>query len=695
MDAAASPSPDLVAVSWDNGIAIVTVTAPPVNTVSTALCSELLRAFSKLSAASPMAAVLRSGGAHFCAGKDFAEFGKEPKRPSLADVQSEIERCAFPVVAAVDGAAMGGGLDFALTAHYRIATPHAMLALPEISLGVVGGCQRLLRAVGLEKALDIVLSGRTVPAPEALQLGLLDKICDGPLLDAAIVFARDVAAGERPLRLIRNDDARLPARADADRLLTDYRARNLSRFRGQIAPEYAIRALEAGLARSFDDAVREEYRLFEELASTQQSVAQRYGFAAERTVLHIPDVPASLKPRNVTRVGIIGAGTMGGGIAMAFATAGYPVDLVERSAELLDRGLATIRKNYERTAARGGLTLSEVKRRMGRIHAAFDLHAVAECDLIIEAVFEQMPIKQEIFGQLGRLCQPNAILATNTSGLNVDEIASVTGRAQDVIGLHFFSPANIMKLVEVVRGKHTAKDVIATAMQLSKRIGKIPVLVGVCPGFVGNRILLQRQYEADRLITQGVAPWDVDRVLYNFGFPMGPFAMADLVGLDVGWDEANSHGATIQDRLCEMGRKGQKTAAGYYDYDKDRKASPSPTTLQVISDFRTEKGHSAPLDISDDEILNRCLGLMVNEGAKILAEGIAIRASDIDVIWANGYGWPKHKGGPMYYADRIGLPAFCARLDAMRARYGERFEAAPLLRDLAARGQGFGDFDNN
>jgi 3-hydroxyacyl-CoA dehydrogenase len=683
----------MIAVRWHGKIAIVSFDVPPVNALSPALCARLRSTVAELATTNPSSMVLISGGAHFSAGKDIADFGREPRDSSLVDLQNEIERCSFPVVAALDGAAMGAGLDLALTAHFRIATPRAQLAVPEIKLGITGGAQRLLRIVGLAKALDIVLSGRTVSAAEALELGLVDKISDGPLRDAATTFAQEMVAKGAPLRLVRHEDGRLPPVSEAQQTLNDYRGKNAARFRGQIAPEYNIRSLEAGLARRFDEAVREEYRLCEELLPTPQSTAQRYYFAAERKALQIPDVPADLAPRRIKRVGIIGAGTMGSGIAMAFANAGYSIVLVDQSSEVLERGLATIRKNYERTAARGGLALSDIEQRMDRIEAGIELQAVAECDLTIEAVFEQMDIKQRIFRQLSDLCRPGAILATNTSCLDVNEIAFATDRPQDVVGLHFFSPANVMKLVEVVRGQQTAKDVIATAMQLSRQISKTPVLVGVCPGFVGNRILLERQYEAERLIMEGVTPWEVDRVLYDFGFPMGPFAMADLAGLDLGWDEARSSGATAQDRLCEMGRKGQKVGAGYYDYGEDRKATPSPAALQVISDLRAERGESGQRNISDEEILDRCLGLMVNEGAKILAEGKATRASDIDVIWVNGYGWPIYKGGPMYYADRIGLPAFCARLDAMRARYGERFEPAPLLRDLAACGQGFADFD--
>ncbi|WP_420145547.1 3-hydroxyacyl-CoA dehydrogenase NAD-binding domain-containing protein [Sphingobium sp.] len=690
--AEASFDTDRIAIRRDGSIAIIEWRSPPVNALSASFCASLLGVLYDLRSDRPGALILASGIGHFSAGKDLTEGDDAPPSTSLVDVQAAIERSPFPVIAAIDGAAMGAGLDLALTAHYRIAAPAARMALPEIRLGLAGGAQRLMRAVGLEKAMDMALTGRTVEPTEALSIGLIDRLSDADLITGAIAFARDILAEAMPLRRLRDESDLLPVPAEAREMLAAYRHKNAARFRGQIAPDHILRALEAGITLPFDEAVREEYRLCQQLLNSPQAKAQIYGFMAERKAASVPDVPAGTIGRQIDRVGIIGAGTMGGGIAMAFANAGYRVVMIDRAQDALDRGLAVIRRNYDRTVSRGGLDAATADERFGRITPLTDLNAVADCDLVIEAVFEQMDVKQTIFRQLDGICKAGAILATNTSCLDVNAIAAVTGRPQDVIGLHFFSPANVMKLLEVVRGRATATDVVATAMQLSRRIGKIAVLVGVCSGFVGNRILLERQYEAERLILEGVPPWQVDRLLYDFGFPMGPFAMADLVGLDVGWDEAASCGVTVQDRLCEMGRLGQKSGAGYYDYDASRVATPSPVTMQVIDDLRAARGQTAGRPVPDEDIVDRCLGLMINEGARILAEGIAIRASDIDVIWTSGYGWPTYRGGPMYHADRIGLPALCARLDMLRDRYGDRFEPAPLLRQLAERGLGFADF---
>jgi len=428
-----------------------------------------------------------------------------------------------------------------------------------------------------------------------------------------------------------------------------------------------------------------------ELMTGPQSAAQRYYFFAERQANKIPDVPDDTPTRPIKKVGILGAGTMGGGIAMNFANAGIPVTIVEVQQEALDRGLKTIRSNYERTAARGGITAEQVEERVGLLTGSLDMSGFADCDLVIEAVFERMDIKKDVFTKLDAICKPGAILATNTSALNIDEIASVTKRPQDVIGLHFFSPANVMKLLEIVRADHTAKDVIATSMKLAKQIGKVAVLVGVTPGFVGNRILAQRQREAQKLVLEGAMPWDVDRVLYDFGFPMGPFAMSDLAGLDIGWVKEKSNGATIRDVLCEMDRRGQKTGAGYYDYDENRNAKPSPVTEKIINDFIAKSGRN-PRKISDEEILERCIYPMINEGAKILEEGKAIRSSDIDVVWVNGYGWPVYRGGPMFYGDQLGPDKVLAKMKEFQGAMGEDFKPAALLETLVADGKTFADF---
>jgi 3-hydroxyacyl-CoA dehydrogenase len=437
----------------------------------------------------------------------------------------------------------------------------------------------------------------------------------------------------------------------------------------------------------FADGLKTERRLFGELISGPQSAAQRYAFFAERQANKIPDVPDDTAVIPVNKVGIIGAGTMGGGIAMNFLNVGIPVTIVEVKQDALDRGLKVVRGNYERSRT---AKPEETEARMSLLSGSLDMSALADCDLVIEAVFERMDIKKDIFARLDAICKPGAILATNTSGLNIDEIASVTKRPEAVIGLHFFSPANVMKLLEVVRADHTSKPVIATSMKLARKIGKIAVLVGVCPGFVGNRILGQRQREANKLIMEGALPWDIDRVLYDFGFPMGPFAMSDLAGLDIGWVKEKSHGETIRDVLCEMDRRGQKTGAGWYDYDENRNAKPSPVTEKILHDFIVKSGAN-PRKISDEEILERCVYPMVNEGAKILDEGKAIRPSDIDVVWENGYGWPVYRGGPMWFGDQVGLPKVLDKMKEFQAQMGDQFKPAALLEKLVSEGKKFAD----
>ena len=511
---------------------------------------------------------------------------------------------------------------------------------------------------------------------------------EGKLREGALAFARKVIAEGRPLKKVRDINDKVEAARGHPEIFADFRKANARKFRGFLAPEYNIRCIEAAVNEPFDEGIKTERRLFMELMTGPQSAAQRYSFFAERQANKIPDVPDDTPLIDIKSVGIVGAGTMGGGIAMNFANAGIPVTLVEVKAEALERGVATIRKNYERTAARGGISTADVEARTGLITGSLALEDLASVDLVIEAVFERMDIKKELFGKLDAICKPGAILATNTSYLNIDEIAAATMRPEAVIGLHFFSPANVMKLLEIVRADHTAKPVIATAMKLARKIGKIGVLVGVCPGFVGNRILSARQREAQKLIFEGAMPWDIDRVLYDFGFPMGPFAMSDLAGLDIGWVKEASKGETIRDVLCEMDRRGQKTGAGYYDYDENRVAHPSPVTEQVIRDFVAKSGVN-PRTISDEEILERCLYPMVNEGAKILEEGKAIRASDIDVVWQNGYGWPVYRGGPMFWGGQVGLPKILEKMKEFEATMGDAYKPAALLETLAADGKKF------
>ncbi|ODT64433.1 MAG: 3-hydroxyacyl-CoA dehydrogenase [Phenylobacterium sp. SCN 69-14] len=683
-------------LTLDGDVAVITLNSPPVNALSAKVREGLYEAFKAANANdAAKAIVLICEGRTFIAGADITEFGGAMAGPGLPEVQDQIESSPKPVVAAIHGTALGGGLEVALCAHYRVAVPSARLGLPEVALGLLpgaGGTQRLPRVVGVERALEMMTSGRHVPAKEALAGGLVDELVEeGKLKDGAIAFARKVLAEGRPLRKIRDQNEKVEAARGKPEIFADFRKANARKFRGFLAPEYNIRCIEAAVNQPFEEGLATERKLFLELMSGSQSAAQRYSFFAERTAQKIPDVPDDTALIPIKKVGIIGAGTMGGGIAMNFANAGIPVVIVEVKQDALDRGLATIRKNYERTASRGGITAEQVEQRCALISGSLSMEdSFKDVDLVIEAVFERMDIKKDIFTKLDAICKPGAILATNTSGLDIDEIASVTKRPESVIGLHFFSPANVMKLLEIVRADHTSKEVIATSMKLAKQIGKVAVLVGVCPGFVGNRILGARQREAQKLVLEGAMPWDVDRVLYDFGFPMGPFAMSDLAGLDIGWVKEKSKGESIRDVLCEMDRRGQKTGAGYYDYDENRTAKPSPVTEKIINDFIVKSGAN-PRKISDEEILERCIFPMINEGVKILEEGKAIRASDVDVVWQNGYGWPVYRGGPMWYGDQVGPEKVLAKMKEFQATMGDQFKPAALLEKLVAENKKFAD----
>jgi 3-hydroxyacyl-CoA dehydrogenase len=684
---------DVTDYAREGEIGVITLNSPPVNALSFGVRDGLAEGMKAAMAdAGAKAVVIICEGRTFIAGADITEFGGAQKGASLFDVQSAIEGATKPVVAAIHGTALGGGLEVALTCHYRVAVPSARCGLPEVNLGLLpgaGGTQRLPRIVGAQRALEMVTSGQHVPAKECLAMGLVDELTEeGKLREGALTFARKIIAEGRLLKKVRDLNEKMEAARGHPEIFADFRKANARKFRGFLAPEYNIRCIEAAVNEPFEEGMKTERRLFMELMTGPQSAAQRYSFFAERQANKIPDVPDDTPLIDIKSVGIVGAGTMGGGIAMNFANAGIPVTIVEVKAEALDRGLATVRKNYERTAARGGITAADVETRTGLITGSLALEDLGAVDLVIEAVFERMDIKKELFGKLDAICKPGAILATNTSYLNIDEIAAATTRPEAVIGLHFFSPANVMKLLEIVRADHTAKPVIATAMKLARKIGKIGVLVGVCPGFVGNRILSARQREAQKLIFEGAMPWDIDRVLYDFGFPMGPFAMSDLAGLDIGWVKEASKGETIRDVLCEMDRRGQKTGAGYYDYDENRVAHPSPVTEQVIRDFVAKSGVN-PRTISDAEILERCLYPMVNEGAKILEEGKAIRASDIDVVWQNGYGWPVYRGGPMFWAGQVGLAKILAKMKEFEGAMGDAYKPAALLETLAAEGKKF------
>jgi len=685
--------------SWSNidGVAVIVLDSPPVNALSALVRDGIcLAAQAAISDPAVSAIVLRCAGSTFIAGADITEFGKPPVDPSLADVQRVLEDSPKPVVAALHGTALGGGLEVALVCHYRIAVPSARMGLPEVNLGLLpgaGGTQRLPRIVGPEVALELITSGAMVKAKDAHENGLIDELApEDDLQGAAVALARRVVAQQQPLRRVRDLNEKVEAARSHPEMFDAFRRAHAKRFRGFDAPERIVQCIEAAVRLPFDEGLQVERRLFMELMKGDQSAAQRYYFFASRQAWQIPDLPKDTAVLPIKTVGVIGAGTMGAGIAMNFLNVGIPVRIVEARQEALDRGLKTIRTNYENTAKKGRLTVEAITERMALLSGSLMLEDLAQCDLVIEAVFENMEVKKDIFVRLDGIAKPDAILASNTSALNLDEIATATTRPESVIGLHFFSPANVMKLLEVVRGAKTSDSVIATSMQLAKKIGKVAVLVGVCPGFVGNRILAQRQREANQLIFEGAMPWAVDRVLYQFGFPMGPFAMSDLAGLDLGWNKEKSSGSTLREVLCEMDRRGQKTGGGFYDYDEKRTAIPSALVEGVIRDFAKKKGFT-PRDVSDEEILERCIYPMINEGAKILYEGIAIRASDIDVVWVNGYGWPVYRAGPMAYGDLIGLPKVLARMQEFESRYGPQFKPAKLLEELVSSGRKFSDLN--
>jgi 3-hydroxyacyl-CoA dehydrogenase len=685
----------VVSLTTEGDIAIVAVNYPPVNALSQQVRAGILDAVRQAVADTAVRAiVLICEGKTFIAGADITEFGKPMLAPSLVEVQDTIESAPKPVVAAIHGTALGGGFELALCCHYRVAVPSARCGFPEVNLGLLpgaGGTQRLPRIVGVEQALDMVTSGKHIDARSAHAAGLIDELVpEGALRTSALDFARKVLGDGRPLKRVRDLDDKVAAARGKPEVFAGFRKANAKKFRGFLAPEYNIRAIEAAVDRPFDEGLAIERRLFAELMQGTQSAAQRYVFFAERQVWKIPDVPDDTPTIPIQRVGIIGAGTMGGGIAMNFANIGVPVTVVETKQDALDRGLGVVRKNYERSTKSGRLTMADVEQRMSLFTGTLDLEQLADCDLIIEAVFENMDIKQDVFGKLDRIVKQGAILATNTSALDINQIATAVKRPEAVIGLHFFSPANVMRLVEVVRARATSKPVIATSMQLAKKLGKIAALVGVCPGFVGNRILYARSRQANEMLMEGAMPWDIDKAIYDFGLPMGPFAMSDLAGLDIGWIPEQSKSSTIREVLCEQNRRGQKTGAGFYDYDEQRNARPSPITEQIIKDFAARSGRPQR-QISEQEILERCLYAQINEGAKILEEKIALRPSDIDIVWINGYGWPVYRGGPMFYADTVGLGEVVARLDEYGPRLGKDFTVSPLLRQLAAEGKRFQD----
>ncbi|NWG92217.1 MAG: enoyl-CoA hydratase/isomerase family protein [Parvularculaceae bacterium] len=680
---------DLLKTEFNDGVGVVTIDSPPVNALGYEVRRGIVNGVKRCAEdAAIKAIVLVCAGKTFFAGADISEFGKPMKDPSLGDVLAFIEDVRKPVIAAIHGTALGGGLELALCCHYRIAVPSAKVGLPEVNLGLLpgaGGTQRLPRIVGPEIALELIATGRPIGAREALDYGVIDRLADEKSLrNDAEAFARELVRSSAPLVRVRDQNEKVVAARGKPEIFTEFRKKNAKAFRGFKAPEHIVKCVEAAVDLPFDEGVKRERELFMELMASVEAAAQRYVFFAERQTSKIPDIPADTPTREIKAVGVIGAGTMGGGIAMNFLNIGAPVTLVERNAEALDRGVGVIRRNYEASARKGKMSEADVEKRMGLIRATTDYADLSGADLIIEAVFETMAIKRDVFGQIDRIAKRGAILATNTSYLNIDEIASATTRPQDVIGMHFFSPANVMPLLEVVRGARSAKDAVQTAMALGKRIGKTPVLARVGHGFIANRVMTVRGREANQMALQGVSPADIDRVIYDYGFAMGPFQMMDLVGLDVIGRDSNVK--TVASELVRRDRLGQKKNGGYYDYDADRKATLSPIALQIIREVAEERGvEQVPAD--DDEILARLLFPVVNEGAKVLAEGIAIRASDIDIACIKGYNWPVYRGGPMFWADTIGLKTIVARLKAFERRFGEAFAPSPLLEKLAADGK--------
>ena len=691
---------ELVRYEKRGAVAVITLASPPVNAFGIAVRQGFADAIGRAAADPAVEAVVVTGaGRGFSGGADIREFNKQPQPPTLRDIIEMAENCPKPVVAAVHGAAYGGGFELPLGCHFRVAAPTAQFALPEVKLGTIpgaGGTQRLPRLIGAEKALAMILSGDPIGADEALRLGVVDQLATGDLVAAAVAFAEARVADKSPLRKTRDLKPK-PTSAD---FFAGERKATRRRARGRIAPGRCIDSVENAVTLPFDEGMKKEREYFVECRDSPQSKAQRHVFFAEREAAKIPDVPKDTATLPIDTAAVIGAGTMGGGIAMNFANAGIPVTMLENNAEALEKGLAVVAKNYAASVSKGRLSQADMENRLRLIRGTMDFTDVADADIVIEAVFEDMETKQKVFGTLDRTCRAEAILATNTSTLDVDKIARATQRQDKVIGTHFFSPANVMRLMENVRGAKTSPETIATVMKLSKTIGKVGVLVGICDGFVGNRMYHCYTRQANFLLEEGALPEQVDKVIYDFGFAMGPFAVGDVAGLDVGWRirqhraktrDPNERYSPIADRICEKGRFGQKTGAGWYRYEKGgRTPIPDPEIEALIKQASKDLGIERR-PVGNDEIRERCLYALVNEGARILEEGLALRAGDIDVIWVYGYGFPVHRGGPMFHADQIGLRKVHDALSRYAETQGALMAPAPLLARLAMQGKGFGD----
>jgi len=697
---------DLVQLTSDNGIAIITINNPPVNALSPGVPEGISEALDQIAQnTSFKATVLIGGGRTFVAGADIKEFGKitsgKSRGGSLLSLLLKIEDSAKPVIVAVHGTAFGGGMELAMAAHYRVALSTAQFGQPEVKLGLIpgaAGTQRLPRLAGVAKAVEMCVGGNPVNAEEALKLGIVDRIIEGDLLSGAIAFACEVAG--KPTLMTRERNEKLGNAVENALIFSAARETAAKKQRGLLAPRRAIDAVEAATKLPFEEGCKTEQQLFIECLFSEQSKSLIHVFFSEREVAKIPDIPKQTNIIPIQSAAVVGGGTMGGGIAMVLANAGIPVLLKETDQAALNRGMATIQSNYANSVKRGRFSPQVAEERLKRITPTLTYDDFSKVDLVIEAVFEGMALKKAIFQELDRMCKPGAILASNTSTLSVDEIASATSRPESVIGTHFFSPANVMRLLEIVRGKASSKEVVATCMQLSKTLGKVGVLVGNCRGFVGNRMFGPYRREAQFLIEEGAGIEAVDQALSDFGMAMGPLATGDLAGLDVGWrirkeyrhlEVPGIRQPFVEDRLCELGRYGQKTGAGWYKYDDQRRAAPDPAVGELIRKWVEEAG-IVQRQISAAEITDRCLYALVNEGARILEEGYALRASDIDIIYINGYGFPAYRGGPMWYADTVGLKRVYDRICEFQRQHGETWQPAPLLKQLAEQGKTFAEF---
>jgi len=679
---------DISKFDVENGVAIIEINSPPVNALSVHVRKAIVAGLEKAWADDAVEAiVIMCAGRTFFAGADIKEFGKPPMAPSLSEVLETMEAGSKPTVAVIHGTALGGGLELALHCNFRVAVPSARMGLPEVKLGILpgaGGTQRLPRLVGVPVALDLITSGRQFKAMQALDYGVIDAVTDEDKLRGdAIKFARKVIDEKWPVKRVRDRQDMVDPYKGNTEVFDTFRQKNARKFRGFPAPENIIKAVQAAVEMPYDAGKKRERELFSELQGSDAANAQKYVFFAERAVNKIPDIDKTMPVRDINTIGVIGAGTMGGGIAMNFLSAGLPVTLVEQTQEALDRGLGVIRRNYETSAKRGRITSDEVERCMSLITPTISYEDLSDVDLIIEAVFETMPIKKDVFGKIDKIVKQGAILASNTSYLDIDEIASATTRPEEVVGLHFFSPANVMKLLEVVRGKHTTPDIVNTSMKLAAKINKTPVLSRVGYGFIANRVMSVRRTHSTYLALQGNSPIDIDKVIYDYGFSMGPWQVLDLVGLDVlgrGSDEV-----TVWGEMVKRGRLGQKNKKGIYDYDDNRNRTLSPVAQEVFAEVAAHHGIE-PCLVDTDEMLARQIYPIINEGAKVLDEGIALRASDIDMACIKGYNWPTYRGGPMFWADTIGLDTIIAKLKEFEASYGKDFTPSPLLERVARKG---------